>query len=74
MYLLLITGASLHELIVQVKINNKCIAFCHLIIFYKAVLNSGTHVLHLLLDLQYLGSFGKDPAVDSAVTHTTRFK
>lgn len=53
LYFYLCMGASLHELILQVK--NKwqvCDAFCHLIIFRKGCLSSGTHVFHLPLDLQ----------------------
>ena len=48
----------------QVKINTMSLAFCHLIIFYEGHLSSGAHEFHLLLELQHLGSFRKDPAVD----------
>lgn len=61
---------SLHRSVVLLAFicavgNNASVPFCHLLMLYKGHLSSGTHEFHLLLALQHLGSFGKNPAVVS---------
>lgn len=55
-------GVALHAFI-RAGENNTSIAFRHIPMLYKGHLSSGTREFHLLLALQHLGSFGKNPAV-----------
>lgn len=57
-------GVALLAFIYAVE-NNMSIPFCHLPMLYKGHLSSGTHEFHLILALQHLSSFGKNPAVVS---------
>lgn len=68
-YFYLCMGASPHELIMQVKINGRCNAFCHLIIFHEGCLSS-THSVCLWTCSSW-APLGRILLFDSAGTYTT---